>query len=169
MCRCFHKISKHLSLRCDYETGASVVVVTWASLWVEKVPLSRHIIWTHYVQHEWTRLVRQACSFSKVRFCWGSCFLFITEALRSGSQTSRPSAPSGVDMSACVPPSLSLQCVMNRSVSCLIGNNNRNCKLRILPDCHIGIWNIIYTVWEYVISFVFQRWVFPLIYIQSLT
>lgn len=39
----------------------------------------------------------------------------------------------------------------------LIGNNNRNCKLRILPDCHIGIWNIIYTVWECVISFCFSE------------
>lgn len=79
---------------------------------------------------------------------------------------SRPSAPSGADMSAGVPLSLSLRCVMNWSVSCLIGNNNRNYKLRILPDCRISFWNIIYTVWECVISFVFQRWLFTYLYIQ---
>lgn len=54
-------------------------------------------------------------------------------------QTYRPSAPSGADLSARVPLPLSLQRVMNWSVGCSIGNNNRNCKLRILPGCHVGI------------------------------
>lgn len=112
-------------------------------------------------------LFRQALSFPKVGFFFlDACFLFITEVRHSGSQTSSPSAPSGADMSACVPLSLSLQCVMNWAVSCLIGNNNRNYKLRILPDRRISLWNIIYTVWECVISFVFQRWLFTQLYIQ---
>lgn len=36
--------------------------------------------------------------------------------------------------------SLSLKCVRNGSVSCLIGNNSRNCNPTIHPDCHISIW-----------------------------
>lgn len=50
-----------------------------------------------------------------------------------------PSATSGADMSASDTLSLSLQHVMNWSVSGLIGNNNRNCKVRIHFDCHSGI------------------------------
>ena len=88
-------------------------------------------------------------------------FLFITYwATQLRYQRFRPSAPSGADMFACVPLSLSLLRVTNWSVSCWIGNNNRNCKLRIHPDCQIGIWHNIYTVWKYVISSVIQPCVF---------
>lgn len=73
------------------------------------------------------------------------CFLFIIDV----HQPSRPSTPSGADI--CLPGflSLSLKCVMNGSVSCLIGDNSRNCNLRILPDCHISIWYYLYCIRAY--------------------
>lgn len=73
------------------------------------------------------------------------CFLFIIDV----HQPSRPSTPSGADI--CRPGflSLSLKCVMNGSVSCLIGDNSRNCSLRILPDCHISIWYYLYCIRAY--------------------
>lgn len=86
-------------------------------------------------------------------FCWRSAWVSCLSLLRSGRQTSRPSAPSGADMR--LPVFLLLyHSACDELVSCLIGNNNRNCKLRI-PDCRIGIWNIIYTVGECVTSFCF--------------
>lgn len=73
------------------------------------------------------------------------CFLFIIDV----HQPSRPSPHSGADI--CLPGflSLSLKCVMNGSVSCLIGDNSRNCNLRILPDCHISIWYYLYCIRAY--------------------
>lgn len=86
-------------------------------------------------------------------FCWRSAWVSCLSLLRSGRQTSRPSAPSGADMR--LPVFLPLyHSACDELVGCLIGNNNRNCKLRI-PDCHIGSWNIIYTVGECVTSFCF--------------
>lgn len=81
------------------------------------------------------------------RFCW--CSGYVSCLSLTCTHRPDPAPPSGADI--CLPGflSLSLKCVMNGSVSCLIGDNSRNCNLRILPDCHISIWYYLYCIRAY--------------------
>lgn len=91
MGRRFQKISKHLNLRCDYETGGTLFIEKGAT----KNSISLTAFGPTMSEAETQILLRHMFP-----------FLFITEVLHSGSQTSRPSAPSGTDM--CLPVFLSL-------------------------------------------------------------
>ena len=143
---CFHKISKHLKPRCDYETGASTV--KWAMHFYRVF----YRIWSHRDYKRWNN------SFV-LTSCWVSCSASCLSP-KGFTQAAKQPDPAPPVALTCLPVFLLfITPTCDESVwqfSRLIGNNNRNCKLRILPDCHIGIWNIIYTVWECVISFCFS-------------
>lgn len=78
-----------------------------------------------------------------VHFCWCSGYV-------SCWSLTRPKHPDPAPSVICLPGFLylSLKCVMNGSVSCLIGNNSRNCNVTIHPNGHISIWYYFYCIRE---------------------